>query len=206
MNVNGNKLFKYFTGFAIFLFLLILPAQAQFLDSIKTSFRYKPKPDFRIETRNSFITNFLARIAAVKAGVSFNKTLKLGIGYNWLFSSIERKTEGASGELKFSYLTPYIEYSFHKTKKWEFSVSALVGAGIAYYDFGTNNNRVQPVLLYEPYMTADYKIFRWLGIGFGAGYRLVFVGNRALDENFNSPIYIIDTKFNPLELLKKKTK
>ena len=38
---------------------------------LKEAFKYKPKFDFKLDTRNSFITNEAVRIFGIKAGLNF---------------------------------------------------------------------------------------------------------------------------------------
>ena len=182
--------------------------KAQFLDSIKTSFSHTPRPDLKIDSRNSFITQYYAQIMGVKAGLNFNNTVKLGVGYNWLASRITREKTiiNANGEsekvdalLKFAYFSPYMEYTFFRNRKWDISIPVLIGLGWSYYRY--HNVLANPIkidqsftLLYEPYMTAHYQVIKWVAVGAGVGYRLVLVGNKDLGENFNSPIYVIKIK------------
>jgi len=175
---------------------------------IKASFKHKPTPDIRLDSRNSFITSRAARIRGVKVGLSFNKTVKLGIGYNWLANELEteRAYTASSGErltaphqVKFAYVSPYFEYTFFREERWEASIPVHLGVGTARYMYTDHRGRelrtnARGVLLYEPYMTCLYKPIRYLGVGVGTGYRLLLAGNRALPENFNSPIYVL--KFN----------
>ena len=180
------------------------------MTGIKSSFRHKPKPDVRLDTRNSFITNSAAKIRGIKLGLDFNKTVKLGIGYNWLASELEdeRAYLAADGErytaphrLRFTYVSPYIEYTFFREGRWEASIPVHLGLGSARYAFTDHlgqdrTTAANTILLYEPYMTCQYKPSRYFGIGVGTGYRLLFAGNRRMPENFNSPIYVV--KFNLL--------
>jgi hypothetical protein len=58
------------------------------------------------------------------------------------------------------------------------------------------------LVLYEPYSIGIYKFTPWFGLGFGIGYRLVLVGNKTINENINSPIYVVKAKLYASELLK----
>lgn len=188
--------------------------QSPFFAGMRESFKHKPKPDVRLDTRNSFITSRVARIRGVKLGLDFNKTVKLGLGYNWLSSDVEvkRSYTAANGEqyaapfkLHFGYVSPYFEYTFYRDKRWEFSIPLHLGIGAARFrytdDVGAEyTTKGVGVLLYEPYMTALYKPIRYLGVGVGTGYRLLLVGNRQLPGNLNSPIYVFKFSFFAGEL------
>lgn len=199
---------------AIFLLtsLALVVAQeghSQFLDSIQTSFQHRPRLDFRIDTRNSFITTQFARILGVKVGLDFNNRVKVGLGYNRLISDIERKqflrvndivVDTIAANLDFEYLSPYMEYTFFREGKWEMSIPVLIGVGRSRFGYtGLDGKKAfskgQLVILYEPYMTGQYRFLNWFALGAGVGYRLLFVGSGSVQENFNSPIYVLKFKF-----------
>lgn len=179
-----------------------------FFEGITGSFQHKPTPDLRFDSRNSFITTRVAKIRGLKAGLDFNKTVKVGIGYNWLSSDMIRNRTylSSTGEqlladhaLKFAYISPYFEYTFFKEKRWEASIPVQLGIGTARYIYTDNlgsdqKTKARGIFLYEPHMTCLYKPIRYAGIGVGTGYRLLLAGNRAMPENFNSPIYVIKFK------------
>lgn len=191
---------------AVFLALICCSynVKGQFIDSIRQAFTEKPKLDVRFGARNSFITTKHAKIFGVKVGLNYNNTVKIGVGYNWLLSDIERVNKVFNNEteeeiiskLKFNYVSPYIEYVFLQHKKWETSIPVSIGFGAVNYK-STNvafTTTKKFVLLYEPYMMAQYKFTRYTGVGFGVGYRLLVLGNSAMNENFNSPIYVLKFK------------
>ena len=199
--------------------LCFAAAQAQEVDftgGIRESFKHKPTPDLRLDSRSSFITTRAARIRGIKIGLDFNKTVKVGIGYNWLTSELEqdRFYTAANGEryetphrLRFAYVSPYMEYTFFKEGRWEASIPVHLGFGSARYTYTDLQGRDlsterKTIVLYEPYMTCLYKPTRWFGAGVGTGYRLLFAGNRALPENFNSPIYVLKFKLMFGEIVK----
>lgn len=58
------------------------------------------------------------------------------------------------------------------------------------------------MVICETGVSGDYKLFSWLGIGMGAGYRLMLIDNKAIDENFNSIIYVLKVKLFLSEIYK----
>jgi hypothetical protein len=197
-----KMLFNTRSIFFILLILLVPRSEAQeydqFQENIKEALKSKPKLDARVDLRNSFITTRLAQIRGVKLGLDYESTVKFGLSYNWLESNITRQFDDADGsydaELKYRYIAPYFEYAFYRRDPWEISIPAHLGLGLANYEYNTVSGRVQQpyqfILSYEPYMVGRYIVFKYFGIGAGVGYRLVLVGNNALQENFNSPIYV----------------
>ena len=182
--------------------------QTEFISDIRASLKKEPKFDFKLDNRNSFITKRSARIFGVKLGVDFDGKVKIGMGYNWLLSDITKPinlthgpedTEQVLARLRFRYVSPYFEYVFFRKDPWTISIPVNIGFGAAHYTytdrFGVKGSTpTKPVLLYEPYMTAQYRLFKYAGLGAGVGYRFLFTGNKATGQNLNSPIYVLKFK------------
>ncbi len=189
--------------FFVVLLGMALPSQGQFFDSLRVQFRHRPKLDLRVETRNSFITSNLAKIAAYKIGLNFNGKVQVGLSYNRLFSNIMRTANiDINGipsselvRLDYQYLAPYIEYTFFRKGPWEASIPAMLGVGRSNYFVDVLGTRYRTsdtwVLSYEPFMVAQYHILRYFAVGLGVGYRLILAGGKGLNENFTSPVYIL---------------
>lgn len=194
----------------VFIFLLLLkihPLSAQFIDSIKASLKQKPKFTFRFDNRNSFISTKSPVINGFKVGIEFAHTLRLGTGYHRLASDFYKPqiiksnssvVDTVKSLLKLNYISNYVEYVFYKKNKWEFSFPLSIGIGNTHYEFLYNNTEFQRdkkiVVICETGVSGDYKLFSWIGIGMGAGYRLMIIDNKAIDENFNSIIFILKIK------------
>jgi len=182
--------------------------EPDFMESFKESFDHQPKPTFRYETRNSFISTRSARISGIKIGLDFNKTVQVGLGYNWLSSDLFQERSIASGldapfttdfKLRFRYFSPYIDYTFYRKKRWEISIPVQLGMGTARYEYANSAGikeftKGKFILLYEPQMVAQYKLMQYFAVGGGVGFRLILAGNNAMPENFNSPTYVIKAK------------
>lgn len=211
--LNFVKDIFYFVKHVLLLFSCLIiglfSLKAQLKDSLAKHFNVKPKFSARLDSRNSFVATQNARIFGIKIGWEYNDAIKLGIGYNRLDSKISKPRYEINNEtsgfdtlesvLKFEYLSPFFEYVFFKTKRWEHAIPVQIGIGNSRYEYIDKSGIVhyenyRPVVLYEPAMTTQYKIFPWIGIGAGVGYRLMLVGNRQINDNFNSPIYILRLK------------
>ncbi len=191
-------------------------AQEEFIDDIKFSLQQKPSPDFRIDSRHSFVANRVARIFGVKAGLDYNEKVKLGLGFNFLWNDVQqqRVLTNELGDLdtldatfKLNYFSPYFEYVFYRENNWQISVLGLVGVGKSRFDYtdntgfeGSINNSW--VFLWEPYMSAEYRVWKYLGIGAGVGYRLAYSSNTFTRSRLSSPIYILKLKVYMKDLLK----
>lgn len=191
--------------FFVLWFVLAQNAYGQFFDSIQTSLEHPPRPEVKFDSRNSFIGARYARIYGIKAGLDYNGTFKFGLGYNWLSSDVFRtmsirnsrgEVEEVKAQYTFNYLSPYAEYVFYKKEPWNISVSALLGFGranYAYFDSYWVHTSTNPdfVMVYEPYMTARYRLFKYIGVGAGVGYRLAVSQDKFSKSRLNSPIYVI---------------
>lgn len=200
--------FFVLSRYLLLIWIVFVPnwASAQLIDSIKSSFDHEPKILVKLDTRNSFVGTRAVRVRGVKLGANYNDVSKVGIGYHWIQPKFDKNialdtengTEVVVAKLRLEYLAPFYEYTFYKRKKLEVSIPVQMGIGRSYYRYKRNDRKHnlfnKPVILYEPAMAVLYKPIPWAGIGFGVGYRLMLLGNKEIDENFTSPIYVL--KFN----------
>lgn len=165
-------------------------------DSLRGVLQYKPQLLLRFDTRHSFVTGRSAKIWGIKAGLNWRKTLSAGVGYNWLQTEFTEPYEHDhalfEGRLRFRYVAPFIEYTFFRRGPWEATVPVQAGMGISFVkgDRGEKFKRGR-IMLYEPAMTIEYKIFNLIGVGGGLGYRLMLVNNREISQRFTSPVYLV---------------
>jgi len=186
-----------------------------FEDDFKKSFKSKPQLDVKFDSRFSFIRGTDFRTSGFKIGVSFNRKFKTGLGYNQLIihakSTIHSEDIKFDAELKYIYFSPYFEYVYHTSKRWEFNLSSQIGIGRAHYQYFNPTTqkavrtRYSAVISYEPAMLIDYKIIRWFGIGTGVGYRLVLYKNSGIEEKISSPVYIVKLKIYLGEIVRTIT-
>lgn len=170
------------------------------MDSIATAFQQQPKIQFKLDSRNSFITGNNASVMGVKFGIEFGKTVAIGVGYNWLYTTM--RTEIVDGientpieaDIVFRYIAPYFVYSFYQKNKWDMSIPIQFGVGMSRLQytnpFGAKVKRDQGVIvLYEPAMILEYLALPFIGVGGGVGYRLMLKNNKGIDERFTAPTY-----------------
>lgn len=179
----------------VILFYCILNVgHAQLFDSIQASFQQQPKPLLKLETRNSFITSEVVKVRAIKVGLSFNKTSKIGLSYNWLKRNT-LITRADSSTLKMNYVSPFYEYVFYRDKHFTLAIPILIGLGNSKYVSKEGRNYAKSfIMTYEPGMTFEYRFLRYLGIGTGVGLRFLLIGNPQIHEQLNSPVYIFKFK------------
>jgi hypothetical protein len=194
---------RTFCFLSIFIMLLCsvggLAQPVNLADSLSEVFKQKPKFTAKLDSRNSFITGNSAQIRGVKAGLSFGNRMMVGVGYNWLGTEFRENIftpDGLRlGTIRFSYVAPFIEYVFYKKNNWQGDIPVQIGFGRSKYTYeneGTTKSIYNnPVILYEPSMIIEYQVLGLFGFGGGIGYRLMLKGNRDMDQQFTSPMYVL---------------
>lgn len=186
---------------AFALCLQIVNAQTiSLMDSLSAAFQEQPRFQFKLDSRNSFITGNNASVMGIKVGLEFGQTASIGIGYNWLYTKMRSELiDGiedtpVQADIVFRYIAPYFDYSFYHKKKWEMSIPIQFGVGISRLQYtnaaGVTTRRNQGlIVLYEPSMILEYLALPFIGIGGGVGYRLMLKNNKMIDERFTAPTY-----------------
>lgn len=174
------------------------------LDTIRWSFAQRPHLFAKFDTRDSFIENSRAKIFGFKAGLNFGKRVHVGLGYNQLFPPAKNfdtqyyytqnsKKDSVTARLRMYYVSAHIEYIFYQTKHWELSMPLQIGVGKTYYVYMLFNEKHQFQenwnFIYEPAVSVEYKIIKWIGLGVDAGYRFVITADRKINQKFNAPFY-----------------
>lgn len=201
----------------VILFLLPSPAEAQLIDTLRACIGRGVAPTAYFDSRNSFIGNRRAQIWGIKIGAEFGGKLVLGGGYNqhtnnltrdFLFANPQQGYDTVQGTLRLGYVSYFARYVYFSSKHWKFSVIPLqFGIGRSRYDVMLNNgeeirmNR-KTIMLYEAGISVAYKIVPWFGVGTDLGFRFMLRKNKAIPENFNSPIYSFYTIIYWAELYK----
>ena len=157
----------------IFIFLItiisrsVLAQQTEpaFEQEFYESFHTKPKLDVKFDNRFSFIRDNDVKTLGLKVGLSFNRKFKLGLGINDMLTATDKKVNindtSLNVNLEYFYFSPYFEYVFYNSRKWEFSLATQLGFGNASYEYYNLNNEKKvltktTVLSYEPPMLIHY--------------------------------------------------
>ena len=212
----------------IFLFLLSLPGRAQVPVAAPAAPVALPdtagrravlrleKPRFVIfyDSRYSVLNHRFVVINGLKAGIELRNRLRLGAGIYFLSSRIPTRqarpfgiADAARADLRFRYLAGYAEYVLLANRRWELSAPLLVGLGSAWvqYDLPTAGSAETPhdfMGVAEPSLAAQFKVFRWGGVGAGAGWRQPFFVPGTVQRELNGPVFYVRAKLFLSDLIK----
>jgi hypothetical protein len=154
---------------------------------------------FQFDQRYSMVDSRLAGINGLKLGVEWRGRYRAGAGMYLLSRGVRAITNdalpaGAHTELRFRYVAAYGEYVIRGNPRWEVSVPVQVGYGRYYHEtFGAAGERTRStndrVWLLEPTIGGHYRIFRWIGLGGGVGWREAFSVKPQYANQLNGPIF-----------------
>ncbi len=193
----------------IFFLFFFFKSKAQFLDTLREVVKGKYSIDARYESRNSFIDHELTTVSGVRLGLAFQQKLRFGIGGEWLSSDISKTQikytlnqtpEKVIDYLKWAYVSAYVDFVFYKTKRWQLSVPIQIGLGQCWwekdrtYRFKTNAPKYF-VFIYEPGITAQFKIFKFLGLGADVAYRFCIKDSDKISPKLTAPTYSFKVLF-----------
>jgi hypothetical protein len=189
--------------YCMLFFLCTFSARAQLMEDLRTCFTHKPSLYFTWDSRYTFISTQVAEVGSVKAGLDFAGTGKVGLGYNWYTGNLQRQIATGEGlfnyQLKMRYGTAFIEYCYFRNKKWEASIPVQFGIGWISFDRTATeqkeNMHGRMIFFYEPMSTIQYRFLKFFAAGGGIGIRLAVTRNDAFFLNYNSPVFVIKTRF-----------
>jgi hypothetical protein len=179
----------------------------------------KIKPFFQFDSYYSFIGNEQADVHGFKAGIEYNQKWRFGAGYNKIKSDIiewktlpleERpysNTNIVKSQLYLNYYPLLAEYVFYNKDPWQASIPFTIGYGdsyFSYYDINNNKRKIfdHSILITELGVTGQVKIFKWIGLGAGVGYRYLLINNPMIETKVSSPVYSIRIKIFPGAIIK----
>lgn len=180
--------------FFLFFCLLTLGAKSQD-DSIS---KPKPKLIFQLDNRGTFIVRQNIQLYGLRLGVELNKHWRLGFDYHDMISPLILAAPPGRDKgdlaLKFRYASFWGEYVWLRTSRWEISTPLHIGytfAGIRKnsplrYDL---NEQEKHNILSDFSVRGQYKVYDWLGLGAGVGYRQMLDPNPIVQKMFDGPSY-----------------
>lgn len=201
--------------------LLIVSAfllASSFAASLPDSVQQKPNPRFLLgfDARNSFVADQKARIGGVRVGIELKSRYRFGLGVYATDPPVAKKViinipnrpdpVHVTAVIRLNYLAPFFEYVWYQSKHWELSSPVVLGLGSISVEIDRSDSpTVRQVnglaLLGEVAVAGHYKIFPWVGIGSGVGYRKMFA-SPIVSKNFDSIIYILKLKLFPEPIIR----
>ncbi len=189
---------------------LSFPAKARLSDTISYSLHQKPKFFLTLASFNTFIDGQFANITRVKFGLNYNQRVRLGISISDLarndvvtpINVNENEYEyTTNGRLLFSNVGISAEYFFYNDYPWQFGVAPLnIGFGKARYEYYSRlyetgkSTPSELVISYQPEISAQYSIFKWIGVGATTGYRFTLYRSREATQHLNAPLFAVDIR------------
>lgn len=196
--------------------------EAQVLDTIVYSLKQKPKFFLNLNTFNSVVSNEMVNFFGFKTGVNYNKRVKFGVGYYVMTSkkvvspisvSNDSVQYTTNGELRLNFFSFSAEYIYYISYPWQFSFTPFqFSLGEGHYNYITEPDKVhtktkgQSVVLYEPNVSGQYSVFKWLGFAVSVGYRAKVYSSKELKEDLSAPTFAIGVRIFVDELYKKPSK
>lgn len=168
---------------------------------------YGTKFTLSFDSRQSFVLGRLTKMNGLKIGIEFYDRYRFGFGFYKMNAPIELKpipiensNDTIFSNFEFEYSTVYLEYVLYQDYKWEVSVPLSIGTGTgtikAYLKSSGYDTTVviKGIPLVAINAAAHYKVFHWMGIGVGLGYRQILTKNKEANEALSSPFYVIKLK------------
>lgn len=209
---------KTFYRFLLYLLFCICTCQSLFAFSVDDSLLSLPKRPlafvFKFDNRFSFAGKEFITIYGFRMGIKVRHKHEFGVGLNWIgsnnFFDISLPVKGEEltqpnftptrARLLYRYVGVFYEYNFFHRKRWSMSIPLQFGTGKAGIDIqsrdgtGFEERRLDRFLLFEPSINADYKVFRFAGIGTGIGYRFAYSDQHIVQSSLTKPVFILKVK------------
>ncbi|GAA4354796.1 hypothetical protein GCM10023185_16960 [Hymenobacter saemangeumensis] len=158
------------------------------------------------DSRYSILNYYFCTINGLKLGLEWPGRARVGGAIYFLSTGIPTRQPrpdnaalDAQAELRFRYLAGYGEYVLLETPRWELSGNLQLGLGSAHLryenvegEFDRTPKRFMGVL--EPSVAAQLRIFKWAGLGAGAGWRQPIFTSAAIQRELNGPIFYLRAK------------
>lgn len=166
------------------------------------------------DSRYSIINHHFTTINGLKLGVELKSRMRMGAAIYFLSTGVPTRQArpdnaaiDADAEIRFRYLAAYTEYVLVETRRWELSGNMQVGLGSAYVLYETEDGDFDKTPrdfmgVIEPTVAAQVRIFRWAGLGAGAGWRQPVFVPTSVQKELNGPVFYLRAKVFLGDLLK----
>ena len=215
MNIKSGLLFLFF-----YLTSLQSAYSIDYPNPLFGKDKIKVKPFFQFDSYYSFIGYERADVFGFKGGVEVNQKWRFGAGYNKIKSDIvewkllpeEERPYSPTGnivksQLYLNYYPLLAEYVFYNKDPWQVSLPFTIGFGnsyFSYYDKDNNQRKIfnRSIAVTEFGVTGQIKVFKWIGVGAGVGYRYLLLKNPEIETQVSSLVYSVRIKIFPGVIIK----
>ncbi|MDB5267988.1 MAG: hypothetical protein JWP58_1028 [Hymenobacter sp.] len=166
------------------------------------------------DSRYSILNHHLTTINGLKLGIEFKSRFRTGAAIYFLSTGVpsrqaapDNAAEDADAEIRFRYLAVYAGYVLLENRRWELSANLQLGLGSAYVlykaDDGVSDKTPREFMgIVEPTLAAQYRVFRWGGVGTGLGWRQPVFIPVAIQKELNGPVFYLRANLFLGELFK----
>lgn len=174
------------------------PFYKEWADTIRLALKEKPGFTGYFDSRTSFTQNYPVSIFGAFGGLSYGRTVDLGLAY---YNTMNEKSirvirnpglpwqDTINRTVGLGYVCVRAEFTFYRTRWWEFylPIHAGIGSGSIHERWTKNganyHYQSQSVIMpVECGVSGIFLLTRWFGIAGGVGYRL----NLTAFRHFNS--------------------
>jgi len=169
---------------------------------------------FQLDIRNSIINRRFVTLPGLKLGIEWRGRLRTGLGVYLLSNGIPSRQPipselpaATSAELRLRYVAGFGEYVVLGNPRWEIAGQLQIGVGktYAHYSLPDGNTVLSPkrvIWLVEPSMAAQMRVYRWLALGTGVGWRQPVFVNSLTQREINGPVFYGRVKISLGDLYK----
>lgn len=157
--------------------------------------------------RRSLIADQTVGIGGLRLGIQVKNNFRTGVGLYGFDKPLRtpitfsRNGENIKAEelLRYNYTTLFFEPIIYRYRKWEFSIPCSIGRGKARLDIVDSlgkmiKHKAGGTSFLEVAGYAENKIFWWIGVGGGIGYRRVLNTQVIGARRLNGPYYQLAIK------------
>ena len=166
------------------------------------------------DSRYSVLNRRFCVLNGLKLGVEWPGRWRAGAAIYFLGTPVPTRAIRPAGipaeaeaALRFRYLALYAERVLLHTRRWELSTPLQIGLGSNHVrytrpdgSFDRTAKRFMAVV--EPSVAAQLRVFRWGGLGFGAGWRQPLLTPGAVQRELNGPVFHLRAKLFLSDLYK----
>lgn len=177
----------------------------------------KIKPVFQLDANRSYLLDQWIKVNGLRLGINYHDLCKFGLAF---YSSdyvrlddLVVKKDTFLSKIQFQSASIFADYILFSNYKWEANVSPMLGSAGAIIEYKRTDNLLDstyeakrlPVFVLSG--AIEHKIWPFIGVGAGLGYRFLFknknnLANEQFSKAFSSPFYSLKIKLHLEEVYK----